>query len=356
MKQKEYMPAERINKYILSNYPYQILDITPIKFKDTDKQRAVYKIDTDAGPKCLKKVYFDESNLLFVYSVMQWFHCKNINVPVFLPTKSKGRYVNLNNRLFILTDWIDGRKLDYDVNDDIALAARNLAKMHKCSYNFHPIDGSFIRREDGNWYKTFNRRQLQLLQLYNNASVIKDKFSKIYIDSFDYFYSRALHSVQILNSLDIKSLTLPAEKFNTICHLDYVNKNLIIDQRNDVYVIDFDKSKIDIPIHDIGTFLKRILKRSNTNWSYDILMLTLKNYEIERQLDMTEIYGLYSFLEFPQKYWKIVRDYYSNIKSCNKKLFTSMLIKVCSQKDEHDLFCSSFQDYIEDRYSQKLIR
>lgn len=350
MGSREYMPVDSIKKYILSKYPYQILDIIPIKFKDTDKQRAVYKFESDDGSKCLKKLYFDESNLLFVYSIIQWFYISGIKVPKILPTKSGERFVNHNNNLFIVTDWINGRKCDYDNDEDICIVAKNLGKMHRCSYNFIPIKGSFIRRDDTDWYRTFNRRCLQFLQFSNSAYNHRDDFSKNYLSTFDYNFERARHAIGVLSLIDNEELMYPAENLNTICHLDYVNKNLILTYSGELYVIDFDKSKIDIPIHDLGTFLKRILKRNKTSWDYDILTMTLCNYEKERELSLTELLGLFAFLEFPQKYWKVSRDYFNNRKECNRKLFISMLSRVNTQIEDHYQFCKKFQSYIENRF------
>jgi len=348
---KEYMPIQEIREKVLSNYPYEVYDIIPIKFKDTEKQRAVYKFQSSDGPKCLKKVYYDEKNLLFVYSVIQWFYCFGIGVTKLLPTKSGERFVKYKDNYFIVTDWIDGRRCDYDIDSDISSAARNLGKMHRCSYGFKPIEGSFIRKEEGSWQKTFNKRFLQLIQFYNRAVNSKDKFFRNYIKSFDYFSNRAKHAVHILNMIDEKKLMEPVNVYNTVCHLDYVNKNLIFTRTGDLYVIDFDKSKIDIPVHDIGSFLKRILKRNNTSWDYNVLMLTLENYEKERPLTQTELLALFAFLEFPQKYWKISRDYFNNSKKIDKKNYLLMLSKACSQKDDHDDFCNKFQNYLENRYN-----
>lgn len=354
MTQKEYMPIQEIREKVLSNYPYEIYDITPIKFKDTDKQRAVYKFLSSDGPKCLKKVYYDEKNLLFVYSIIEWFYYFGIGVPKLLPTKSGERFVKYNGSLFIVTDWIDGRRCDYDIDGDISEAAKNLGKMHKCSYGFKPIEGSCMRKDAGSWHKTFSKRFLQLLQFHNKAINSKDKFCQIYMESFDYYSDRARHAVHILSMIDEEELMSPAKEYNTICHLDYVNKNLIFTRTGDLYVIDFDKSKIDIPVHDIGSFLKRILKRNNTSWDYNVLTLTLENYEQERPLSQTELLALFAFLEFPQKYWKISRDYFSSSKKCNRKMFTAMLTKACSQKDDHSMFCDEFRDYLQNRYNISL--
>lgn len=351
---KEYMPIEKINKYILSKYPFEVYDVIPIKFKDTDKQRAVYKVESSGGPKCLKKVYFDESNLLFVYSIIQWFYINGIKVPKLLPTSSKDRYVNYNNSLFILTDWIDGRKCDYDIDEDICKVAYNLGRMHVSSCNFNPINGSFIRRDDTDWYKTFNRRYLQLLQFNNFAFRQKNEFNSKYLSTFEYFEKKACHALRILSGINNNELIYPAEKQNSICHLDYVNKNLIFTPSGELYVIDFDKSKIDIPIHDLGTFLKRILKRDKTSWDFNILTMTLENYEKARELTLIEFLGLFSFLEFPQKYWKISRDYFSSRNEYSKKILTTMISRVNGQVEDHSEFCRQFQAYIENRFNINL--
>jgi CotS family spore coat protein len=351
---KEYMPLDKIRENILSKYDYKIYDIIPIKFKDTIKQRAVYKFQSDSGPKCLKKVYYDEGNLLFVYSVIEWFYRSGIKVPRLLPAKSGKRYVEYNNDLFIVTDWIDGRRCDYDTDSDIRSAAENLGKMHLCSYNFTPIKGSAARKDESDWHRTFNRRFLQLLQFSNKAFNYNDRVSHIFLNSFEYFYERAKHSVYILNSINASELMEPKNKYNTICHLDYVNKNLIFTESYGIYVIDFDKSKIDIPIHDIGTFLKRILKRKSTSWDFDVLTMSLESYEKHRTLSLVELLGLFAYLEFPQKYWKISRDYFNNRTDCNKKLFSTLLTRTCEQKKDHEIFCAKFQSYIENRFNISL--
>lgn len=350
---KEFMPLDEIRKSILSRYPYDVQEIIPVKFKDTDKQRAVYRIGTSQGPKCLKKVYYDESNLLFVYSAIEWLYRHGIDAPQLLPTSSGGRYINYKNNLFILCDWIDGRKCDYDLDEDICVASKNLGRIHKVSCGFKPIETSFIRVEDPDWYKTFSKRFLNLCQYSNAAYRYNDEFSSIYLESFDYFFLRARHSVYLLNKLNLEELSSPIKR-NMLCHLDYVNKNLIFDNNGKLYVIDFDKCRIDIPVHDLGTFLKRILKRKNTSWDYSILMMTLEYYQKERKLSITELIALYAYLEFPQKYWKIARDYYNNRDVCSKGMFISMLEKTCQQKAEHDEFCTRFQEYIEKTYNISL--
>ena len=46
------LPIDEINRNILSRYNMKNAKITSIKFKDTDKQRAVYRIDFNNNSYC----------------------------------------------------------------------------------------------------------------------------------------------------------------------------------------------------------------------------------------------------------------------------------------------------------------
>lgn len=49
-----------------------------------------------------KKVYYDESDLLFVYSAVEWFYRNGIRVPRILPACDGNRFVNYNNMFLYL--------------------------------------------------------------------------------------------------------------------------------------------------------------------------------------------------------------------------------------------------------------
>ncbi|MDO6354461.1 CotS family spore coat protein [Caloramator sp. CAR-1] len=337
-----------INK-ILSNYNIEVYSIENIKIKETDKERAVYKIATNKGDKCLKKVYYDEKTLLFIYSVIEWLNIKGILAPRFISTKKGLKYVNYQGNLFILTDWIDGRKCDYDNIDDIKKISENLAKLHKSSKGFFPIEGSKLLINDKDYFKSYNKHFKQLIECANLAYKIKDKFSKIFLDSFDYYLNCARESLYILSSLDFNNLGDEISN-GAICHLDYVNKNLIFTPDDKVYVIDFDKTRIDCPVHDISSFLHRILKRKKTAWDFSIFETAINNYQNVRKLNKNEMIAIYAFLLFPKKLWKVSKDYYKNIKYCNKGQYIDELKSVVKYRQNHQEFSLKVEEFIEKNF------
>jgi CotS family spore coat protein len=346
----EFMPIEEIKKNVLSYYDMEILQIESVKFKDTDKQRAVYKVFTDKGCKCLKKVYYDKPSLLFIYSVIEWLNVKKILCPRLISNKRGLKYVEYNGNLFILMDWIDGRKCNYDDINDIVKAAENLGRIHHGSRGFNPIEGSNVKEGESDYFNSYNKHFIQLLELSNKAYSIRDKYSKAYIDQFDYYIEAAKESVYLLSQIDFSAPLGDDVSSKSICHLDYVNKNLIFTPDDDIYIIDFDKCSIDMPVHDITSFLRRILKRKDTAWDFNIFRSAIESYERVRLLSYNEHLAMLAILMFPQKYWKVSRDYYKNRHQCNKDAFLAIIKKIGQQQKQHYIFCNSVREYIECKF------
>ena len=340
------LSEENLIKYVLPHYGLEKSEITRIKFKDTDKQRAVYKIEdpNNSNSYCLKKVYLDKNDLLFVYSAIEWFHRNKINVPKILPTLNRDRFVCYENMLFILTNWIDGRKCDYDNPNDLIISSSNLAKMHLTSKNFKPIQGSNIKCSYSDIYTSFKKHFEQLLISSNMAFKYKDKFSKIFLDNFNDNLILSQTSLETASTINSENL------FKSLCHMDYVNKNIIIDDINNLWVIDFDKCCLNYSVHDLSYFLRRLMKREHTLWTIENAINCIETYDKIRPLNIDEYKYILAYLSFPQKYWKISRDYYNNIKKCNKDSFNILLKKACENNKEQIEFVNAFKSYIDKKF------
>lgn len=342
------LSEENVKKYVLPHYGLGSGDICQIKFKDTDKQRAVYKVDYLDKSYCLKKVYFPVDELLFVYSAIEWLYRYGINVPRLLPTKSHSRFVNYNNMLFILTPWIEGEKCNYDNIQHVLDSSSCLAHMHNCGMSFIPIEGSKPRKGYDEVYPSMEKHFQQLLLCSNSAFKYGDKFSKLFLQHFETNLLLAQTSLELSSGINMQNLS------RTLCHLDYVNKNLIFDNQNKIWIIDFDKCRMDFSAHDISYFLRRLLKRDNTKWDLEIAINSLKTYDEIRALTIDEYKYIMIYLSFPQKFWKISRDYYNNINKCNPNSFYTLLKKAVEKDESQIIFVRDFQKFIEEKFHQNL--
>lgn len=327
--------VENIIKNILPSYNLSDASVSMVKFKDTDKQRAVYRIDHKNKSYCLKKIYFSEKDLLYVYSSLEWLSRHDLNVPRLLPTNNGGRYVQYKKMLFILTPWIEGTKCSFDNLEHVHNSIKELAKFHKESCNFVPIKGSATREGYDDYYISAKKHFEQLLLTSNQAYGYKDKFSREFLNCFDKNLSLAKTSLEVSTFINNDELS------RSLCHGDYVNKNIILSEDNKVWIIDFDKCQYDYCSHDLSYFMRRILKRDNTKWDINLATSILSCYNSISPLSASDLRYIIAYICFPQKYWKISRDYYKNMKKCNKNAFLTLLVKSNTKIDSQIEFSNA---------------
>jgi len=343
------LSPEIIKLNVLPYYNLQNAKVSIIKFKDTNKQRAVYKIDFKEKSYCLKKVYYSINELLFVYSAIEWLYRNNIRVPKLLPTIDNNRFVSYDDMLFILTPWINGEKCSFDNINHVMLSVKKLSTVHSISRNFQPILGSSIKEDFDDYYISTLKHFENLLQSSNDAFKYKDIFSRNFISTFDTNLNLAKLCLDISNKINNNNLS------KSLCHGDFVNKNLIFPDDLDPWIIDFDKCKIDYSAKDLGYFMRRLLRRENTKWNIDLALSLLKAYDEISPLTESDLRYLVSYICFPQKYWKISRDYYKNIHKCNKSAFLSLLLKATSNANFQYDFALSTINAVEKNFNILLL-
>ncbi|MGL5575612.1 MAG: CotS family spore coat protein [Sarcina sp.] len=323
-------------QHVLPEYSLTNVNIEQIKIKETEKHRAVYKVSKNSKVYCLKKIYFDEKHLLFMYSAMQWLYKNNFNVPILLKTKTGNRFVKKNNFVFILTPWVPGHKFDFDNQEHLNKASKNLALIHKATINFIPIKGAYIKKGYDNLYISINKHFNKLLTCYNLANKKKDRFSKIFLEHFEDNIELAKFALEVSASINTEKLS------TSLCHGDYVSKNLLLNDDN-VYMIDFDKCSYNYSMSDLSYFLRRLLKRNDTNWNFEIAKEIIISYNENKTLTDDDIKYLMVYLAFPQKYWRTSRDYFASISKCNKKTSREALLSTVSKTPNQKKMVEKFK-------------
>ncbi|NLL31061.1 MAG: CotS family spore coat protein [Clostridiales bacterium] len=320
------LPLDEIKENIFPIYDLVNASLTNIKFKDTEKQRAVYRVDLEDKSYCLKKVYYDEENLLYVYSALEWCFRNGINVPKLLATVDGNRYLKYKDMLFILTPWLDGVKCDFDNLDHMLISSKTLGKLHRTSVDFYPIEGSYQREACDDLTVSISKHFKQLLNSIDKAYFHKDRFSNLFLNNIDENLELAKISFEISSSIN------PSNLSKSLCHGDFVNKNILISE-DGISIIDFDKCKLDYCARDISYFLRRLLKRETTNWQMSLTIDILDSYMEENSLTEDDLKYILSYIAFPQKLWKLSRDYYRNIKRCNRNAFILLLEKALRRSE-----------------------
>ncbi|BAK81002.1 phosphotransferase [Candidatus Arthromitus sp. SFB-rat-Yit] len=336
--------------YILSNFNIKNYKIKKIKEKTSKKSRIIYKITTFDKSFCLKQTYFNVQKILFIYSYLEWLKLYKFEVPYFIKSINNKPFTLYNNKIYTLSNWISGNKLLYNNLDDCIRAIKIISKIH---FHLNKID--FIKYSVPtinlvNIKNKFIKYIQDLHKLHEIAKLKNDKFSKIFLSNF-------YNSLYLANNAYRYSLITNFKNLNiSLCHGDYVNKNIIINDKS-VIPIDFDRCCINYSIYDFGYFLKRYLKHSFDSWNIKNTLTLLNYYNSNNPIFIDEYFYLLSYLSFPYKFLKISKLYFhSNHILTNKEIenYENNLIKSCNDFDKHLLFIKNFEQYISSKFNMKI--
>lgn len=335
--------------YILDNFNIKNFKFEKIKEKNTKKNRIVYKVNFLNNFFCLKQTYFEKKDILFIYSYLEWLNLYEIKVPYLIKSKQNKPFVKYNDKFFILTTWIDGKKLNYDNLNECINSITLLAKIHRISANIPLIYGANSIINFLDLKQKYKKNIMELHKMYTIFKNINDEISPIFLQNFNilkHFGNISLLFSQIINLNNLNKC---------ICHGDFVNKNLLVNDK-EIIPIDFDRSCINYSIFDLCYFLRRYLRRTTTNWNFKSTILLLKHYDKINPLFLDEYLYLISYLSFPQKFFKISKSYlynYKNLTINQKLIYRNLLFKNSLSFNNKLNFINNFEIFIESKFNIK---
>ncbi|GAA0121242.1 MAG: CotS family spore coat protein [Clostridium argentinense] len=315
-----------------------------IKIESIKPNKGVYFLKTDDGAKCLKKINYGTQKLLFVYGAKEHLYKSGfLNIDRYFLNKEGNPYALVNEDIYTLSQWIDGRECDFYNDDDLVIAAKNLAYMHIASKGYEPPENSKLKSDLGRWphliekrIKSFDKMKEMVRKKKNH----KYDFDMNYLKSVDYYKELSKKALENLNSSDYFEICRQTEENKSFCHHDYTYHNIIINDNNEVNVIDFDYCKREVRVYDISNFLIKVLKRRE--WDIKYANLIIDAYNSISPLEKEEYKVLYSFLLFPQRYWRLCNRYYYNEVNWIQNTFNKKMEELISEQEKFGIFIKEF--------------
>ncbi|NPV27527.1 MAG: CotS family spore coat protein [Firmicutes bacterium] len=326
---------------ILETYALSVRDIIPV--------RKVFRLVTDRGDICLKRFNHSEDSLNFSLSAINHLVTHGFTqVAPFLPTRKGQPYLKLNNQLYVLTNWIDGRESDYANPADLRIAARTLANLHLASQGFVPPPGHDHRVRWGTWPDTFRNRRDELItfaeQIRRQASLTR--FDVAFLNHVEQYVTQIELTLTQLAASPYEILVARESMMGGFCHHDFAHHNLVITNGGIGYVLDFDYAICDIRIHDIGSLILRALKAAA--WDFGQVELVLRAYQEVSPLSKEELAVLQPFFTFPQDFWRIAVDHYYGLKPhWPQAKFQRKLDRILDNEPYRQAFLETYARYFE---------
>lgn len=315
-----------------------------IKIENIKPNKGVYLLKTDKGTKCLKKINYGTQKLLFVYGAKEHLikngfpkvdrYCLNVD---------GSPYALVNEDIYTLSEWIEGRECDFRNKDNLIKAARSLAYMHIASKGYEPPENSKLKTDLGRWPNLMEKRVRSFDKMRDmiRKKGNKTKFDLNYMKAMQFYKDLGKIAMGVLADSQYIDLCRITEEEKGFCHHDFTYHNIIIDTEECVNVIDFDYCKREIRTYDISAFMIKVLKR--VDWNIEQAHLIINAYNEVSPLKEEEYRTLFAFLLFPQRFWRLANRYYYNEVNWPSNTFNNKLEELISEQENYIKFIEEFK-------------
>lgn len=315
-----------------------------IKIQSIKPNKGVYILKTDSGYKCLKKIDYGIQKLLFVYGAKEHLIKNGFNrVDKYLLNVEGNPYALVNEDIYTLSEWIDGRESDFHNMDDVIKCSENLAYLHIASKGYEPPENSKLKSDLERWPHLMEKRIKSFDKMREMARKKRDKteFDLTYIKNMEFYKEMAIKALEVLKNSNYMNICKVAEEEKSFCHHDYNYHNIVIDKDENIYVIDFDYCKREIRTYDLSAFLMKALKRMD--WDIECGKAIIESYDNVSRLGDDEYKVLYAFLLFPQRFWRLTNRYYYNEVNWSQGTFDNKIKELIEEREQYINFIEGFK-------------
>lgn len=155
-------------------------------------------------------------------------------------------------------------------------------------------------------------RELKKVQNFLKTKKKRQEFEQIAYKNLEYYYSEAKESVEMLGTKSLLKRYEKAVKDREIMHGSY-NYHNVLCLENDCAITNFDKYKNECQICDLYQFMRKSLEKHN--WNVDLGYRLMDSYDSIKPLQEDDIELMAGMFSFPEKFWKIINQYFNASKS-----------------------------------------
>ncbi|MCR6516120.1 MULTISPECIES: CotS family spore coat protein [Clostridium] len=342
MNRVRYAEKKYLCKYDLSKEFFDSLGICPL---DITPLRKVYLINTKSSKKILKKVDYDKDKINFINKSLEYINKTFENTIKFQSIQGKP-YLRWKDENYILMDVLEGREATINNILDVELCMKALKRLHKASEKIvFSLESEDIKifKGDNLIYK-FEEIENDLVSIKDwvTKSHYKNEFDNLFLELSDSLIEDVKRAKEMIWVSNYEKLINDKENL-VLSHNDLAHHNFLI-KGEEVSIIDFDYSNIDLRALDVSDFILKWIK----NNVFDIVKAkaALEAYEGDNPLSEDEYKIIYINLSYSKDLYSIIKSYYHKEKEWDYNVFLNrLLVKIENDKYRRE-FLVQFKEYL----------
>ena len=248
-----YVPEyiEAIGIEVLKEYDLQVNSMQVVTTKP-DKGGAIWKIETNAGPKSFKLLHRRPTRSMFSLGAQKYLvEVQEARVPAIIRTKNDEEYVEAGGKLWFVAEWIETLA---PVSKDLVGAKQlcyALGEFHRLSKGYVPPSQAEIASRLHKWPKSYEKIYSKMNWFRTVALAYEEMpASQALLNVVDMFQEQAAKSIENLNQSQYFEMVNEGNANWGLVHQDYGWSNGQMGP-NGMWIIDLDGVAYDLPIRDL---------------------------------------------------------------------------------------------------------
>jgi CotS family spore coat protein len=323
----------------------QIGEAYGVKIKDIRSIKNIWRVETDCGVKCIKRAHMSRSFFLFIYTAVNHLKDKGYEGVIPYSTTIDGRIcIPDEKHVYYMVDWIEARECRFKKKEELKMAIKAAAELHRASLGYVPPEGAKPRVFYNRWMEKCDRKIIELKEF---GKAIEDKeymddFDEIFAAHLPYYLQQSLDSENMIMKSPYREISRKSEESGEFCHHDMANHNFLISEEGKVYLIDFDYCIMDTRLHDITSLIIRNMRYGI--WDIAKAYFILNEYDRIYSIDRKELEVIKALITFPQDFWQIGLQYYSEKQPWAIEYFLMRLNRIVNDREIRDKFLKEFYE------------
>jgi CotS family spore coat protein len=306
----EFFVPDYINQLaekVLQRYDLSVKSIQVVTTKP-DKGGAIWKLETNLGPKSLKLLHRRPTRSLFSLGAQEYLvDVQEARVPPIVKTKDGKNYVEAGGKLWFVAEWIEPLQ---PVTKDLEGAKQlcyALGEFHRLSKGYTPPEQAEIASRLHKWPRNYEK-VITKMDWFRNIAKAYDEFpaSSYLLEVVDEFEEQARRSLERLNQSSYFELIKLGNANWGLVHQDYGWSNGQMGAEG-MWIIDLDGVAFDLPIRDLRKLITGTmadLYRWDVTWVREMI----KAYH-EANPITAELYEVLMIdLSMPNEFYKNIKE------------------------------------------------
>ncbi|MFF2528803.1 CotS family spore coat protein [Brevibacillus sp. NPDC058079] len=302
--------VDAIADQVIKEYDMSVKSRTLITSKP-DKGGAIWRIETDKGPRSLKVLHRTPERSLYSVAFQEYVVKQGARVPALIPARNASLFVEKGGKLWIVTDWIalqPATKVDLVGAQELCYG---LGEFHRHSKGYVPPAGAKNSSRLYRWPNHYQKIAKKIGWMREVAKAYSETpTSKSILAVVDHYEQQAWAALEKLKTSAYPKMIKTGEAHWGLVHQDYGWSNGQ-NGPGGLWVIDLDGVSYDLPFRDLRKLITSTMDDMGV-WDVTWMRGMIEAYHKANPLDRESFEVLLNDMAVPNEFYKHLKEMFYN--------------------------------------------